>query len=389
MKTTNNKHIIKDKLEGVDLPDMDTSWQKMEQTIEAGGITQGGWSAFLVKYKIYLNLFVAVTTIGVVGMLVKSKTLTSKIEQDSTASYAGNSSYDLNYLAFNVTDINHEDDLPIPSRPAQKNRILEDVFVPINQATKPFDETKDEQASFNKVNLPIEESNEDSITQDEPVTGETIIEGTEIHRYEPEPIVYVHNQVGIKIQSGILPDISVRNAIQNTGFAVYARRFISAKSALHVELGYNPIAIRPITYVEKYDVFNNNNFTQTDSAVVRRLKYVTIPINWYYQLNRSLSVTVGPQISFLTGMSGDLTRKLSYPTAPESNSEVQNITITNRGGFQTKDIGINVAISFHTGRFELGAQVQQSFGDYTNETLSKQTHRFKTLQLKAACLLSK
>ena len=136
-------------------------------------------------------------------------------------------------------------------------------------------------------------------------------------------------------------------------------------------------------------LFNNNNFTQTDSAVVRRLKYVTIPINWYYQLNRSLSVTVGPQISFLTGMSGDLTRKLSYPTAPESNSEVQNITITNRGGFQTKDIGINVAISFHTGRFELGAQVQQSFGDYTNETLSKQTHRFKTLQLKAACLLSK
>ena len=126
------------------------------------------------------------TTIGVVGMLVKSKTLTSKIEQDSTASYAGNSSYDLNYLAFNVTDINHEDDLPIPSRPAQKNRILEDVFVPINQATKPFDETKDEQASFNKVDLPIEESNEDSITQDEPVTGETIIEGTEIHRYEPE-----------------------------------------------------------------------------------------------------------------------------------------------------------------------------------------------------------
>ena len=102
-------------------------------------------------------------------MLVKSKTLTSKIEQDSTASYAGNSSYDLNYLAFNVTDINHEEDLPIPSRPAQKNRILEDVFVPINQATKPFDETKDEQASFNKVNLPIEESTKTALPKTNPL----------------------------------------------------------------------------------------------------------------------------------------------------------------------------------------------------------------------------
>ena len=65
-------------------------------------------------------------------------------------------------------------------------------------------------------------------------------------------------------------------------------------------------------------------------------------------------------------MSGDLTRKLSYPTGPESNSEVpKHHRLPIEAGFKTKDIGINVAISFHTGRFELGAQVQQSFGDYT------------------------
>ena len=105
MKTTNNKHIINDKLQGVDLPDMDASWQKMEQTIEAGGAVQGGWSAFIAKYKIYLNLFVAITTIGLVGLLVKSKTLKSGLNKQETPSYTGETAYDLNYMTFEV-DLN-------------------------------------------------------------------------------------------------------------------------------------------------------------------------------------------------------------------------------------------------------------------------------------------
>jgi hypothetical protein len=390
MKTTNNKHIINDKLQGVDLPDMDASWQKMEQTIEASGAVQSGWSAFVVKYKIYLNLFIAATTIGVVGLLVKSNTLSTRMELEAVPSYTGNTPYQLNYLSF-TAEIDHEDDLPIPFGPMQKEITYTGFNPSIDQTTKPIGEPTGSDSALSEVVSSMDESTEDtsSVPEAEVAIENTIIDAIEIYQYPHKPLVYIHNQVGIKIQSGILPDISVRNAIQNTGFGVYARRFVSPKSAIHVEVGYNPIAIRPISYVEKYSVFNNVNYTQTDSAVVNRLKYVTIPINWYYQLNKSLSVTAGPQISFLTGISGDLTRKLSYPTGPESNSDVPNISIANRGGFKTKDIGINVAISFHTGRFELGAQVQQSFGDYTSETLSKQTHRFKTLQLKAACLLSK
>ena len=253
---------------------------------------------------------------------------------------------------------------------------------------RPVESTVDTSAENSNL-PPTPQTVEDSIPEEEVMTVTTIGDLSHLKQHFTKPKVYVHNQVGFKLQSGLLPDVSLQNAMQSTGFAVFARRFVTPKSAVHLEIGYNPIIIRPITYVEKYDVFKNVNYTQTDSAVVTRLKYVTIPINWYYQIRPSLSFTIGPQISFLTGVSGDLTRKLSYPTAPESESEIKNISVKNRGGFNARDIGLNLGFSGHKGRYEFGFQIQTSFGDYTNETLSVQKHRFSTLQLKAACLLSK
>ena len=384
MKTTNNKHIINDKLQGVDIPDMDASWQKMEQTLAPVGPVQSGWSAFIAKYKLYLNLFIVATTIGFIGLYVKSKTHTSSsIQFQDTGLFT---KQNVNYFTFQTT-VDHTDDLPLPVAPVKEKSVP--TWVNMNPELRTAISTPFEIIdTLEEIGLPEAIYGQEDTIQDTTVDVETVKVIMPINYITP-PISYIHNQVGIKIQSGILPNYSSQNALRNTGFAFYVRRFINARSAIHVELGYNPIAISPTSYVERYNVFNNFNYTQTDSAVVKSLKYITIPINWHYQLRPDFSLTVGPQISFLTGLSGDVTRKMRYPTAPETDQLTENTSISNRGGFTNFDFGLNLEINLHVERFEVGFRVQQGLVDYSKDNLSTQTHRNSALQIKAACLLSR
>lgn len=379
MKTTNKEHIIKEKLQGVDLPDMDTSWQKMEQSIEAVVPVQGGWSAFLAKYKIYLNLFIVAITIGAIGLYVKSKTHSTPEVLNSIESVPMSHT---SYLTFN-TVIDHNNDLPVPSSP----RVAKTIYVPVTPP-KPIEKI-DTLANDNIIIEEIIEKPAQPIVQYFDTIVENIqIDDVELHRTLEPQFHYVHNQVGAKLQFGVLPSINGQGILQTTGFALYGRRFFTDRAAIHVELGYNPIAIRPITYVEKYNVFNNFNYSQTDIATVTGLRYVTIPVNLYIQLSPKISINAGPQISFLTGLSGDLTRKFNYPTAPETASVTENRSIDNKGGFNKTDIGFNIEFTVHKGRIETGLRLQQSFGDYTSNQLSRQKHSFNTLQLKLSWLLN-
>ncbi len=380
MKTTNKEHIIKDKLERVDLPDMNASWQKMEQSIEAAVPVQGGWSAFLAKYKIYLNLFVAGITIGVVGLYVKSKTHTSNNVYTPTEVAPV---HQTTYLSFN-TQIDHNNDLPVPASPVIKGTEIE-----TNSETLPAIQEREVAVLDTIKPAPkVEKPTKPVVNYLDTTDDELDFEQVDLRRDIERQFHYVRNQVGIKIQTGVFPNNSGQGVMQTTGFGLFGRRFITDRTAIHVELGYNPIAIRPITYVENYNVFNNFNYTQTDSAIVTGLKYVTIPVNLYAQLMPNVSISGGPQVSFLTGLSGELTRKYDYPNAPETAMVTEKTSISNRGGFNKTDFGINLEFTVHTGRLETGVRLQQGFGDYSTNKLSRQKHSISTAQLKVSWILN-
>ena len=104
MKTTNNKHIIKEKLERVDLPDMDSAWTKMETQLDVvGNPIVHGISQFIGKYKMYLNIFIAALTIGAIGFYVKSKTYSQ------TASVQSNTNETIQGLTFEFAKIHTTD----------------------------------------------------------------------------------------------------------------------------------------------------------------------------------------------------------------------------------------------------------------------------------------
>ncbi|MFT5723777.1 MAG: hypothetical protein ACI9JN_000894 [Bacteroidia bacterium] len=389
MKTTNNHHIIKEKLQGVDLPDMGKSWAKMEQAMETTPPVHGGWSYFIGKYKLYLNLFIATLTIGVVGLYVKSKTnpqgpvYLNSIEQQS--------GIHSNYLHV-VSDIDHTDDLPTPTKPFEPTILMVNMpehskhVLPSRTKTKPVAQTSP--VLDNSANNLVEEPEPDEMSYPDVTVMQAIDDYFDLTPYQHIPVRYVKNQVGFKIQTGTFLGYSPGSVFRNTGAAIFARRFVNTRSALHVELGYNPVLIRPITYVEGYNVFNNFNYTQKDSAEIKALKYVTIPVNLYVQLSPDISINAGPQISFLTGLSGDVTSSFNYPGAPESGRVEENTRISNRGGFASTDIGLNIEVNMHFRRFEVGFRMQQSLGDYSTNQLSTQKHRFSTLQFKLGCLLN-
>jgi hypothetical protein len=297
--------------------------------------------------------------------------------------------HNVNYLTFQ-TVVDHTNDLPLPSLPAGNlgGNFAPQITETLYMGNVHFDQNEESETTLT-FDLPTETTEDKDSTKNLTTIGLEIIKPFTLADHYDRPVVYIHNQVGVKVQLGILPNYSTQNALRNAGISLFVRRFVNTRSAIHVELGYNPISISPTTYVEQYNVFNNLNYTQTDSSVVKRLNYVTIPINWHYQLRPNFSLTVGPQISFLTGLSGDMTRKMRYPTAPETDQLTENTSIQNRGGFNNYDIGLNLEFDYHVNRFEIGFRVQQGLVDYSTDDLSTQTHRNSALQIKAACLLSK
>ena len=102
----------------------------------------------------------------------------------------------------------------------------------------------------------------------------------------------------------------------------------------------------------------------------------------------NVSISGGPQVSFLTGLSGELTRKYDYPNAPETAMVTEKTSISNRGGFNKTDFGINLEFTVHTGRLETGVRLQQGFGDYSTNKLSRQKHSISTAQLKVSWILN-
>lgn len=384
MKTTNKEHIIKEKLQGVDLPDMDTSWQKMEQSLDAGIAAQTGWSAFLAKYKLYLNIFIAAVVISAVGLYVKSTT--KQFINDANELVSNNTTHvsQTNYLTLDM-HIDHDNDLPVPSLPAMPVSAApaRAIHPPrIVNDTLPASTEKTEDNNLPPTEVVVHYLD----TMPEIVR---IVDGDDLRRHRVPEVQYVRNQVGLKLQVGVLPNVNGQGIVQTAGVGLFARRFITDRTAVQLEIGYNPIAIRPMTYVERYNVFNNFNYTQTDSAQVTGLKYVTIPLNVYYQLTPELSINIGPQISFLTGLSGDITRKFQYPTAPESALTTENSAIDNRGGFNKTDIGLNAELDWRIrNRFIVGFRVQQGLSDYSHETLSPRKHVFNTIQFKASWTLN-
>lgn len=403
MKTTNHKHIIKEKLEGVDLPDMDKAWTKMESQLDVvGNPVVHGISQFVGKYKIYLNIFIAALTIGAIGLYVKSKTY------DQTTTARNNTGETKQGLTFEFAKMNTTDASLVHNAHEYLAEVPEKV-ISENTPVKPLKNWNHKTSTKNKVKAePVSIDNDEVVVLDEdlnlPPTEDSVVQEEQDtvpvvivdalaagrDNWFEEPKITIQNKVGVKLQTSLVPEFSLGNSIRNTGVSVFTRHYLTRATAIQLELGYNPVAIRPLTYKETYTIFNNFNYSQTDSSTVTSLQYVSIPLNLYHHLSENISVSFGPQVSFLTGLKGNNTQILTYPGATEEPQTSENIQIKNRGGFKPTDFGLNAEfnVAFKK-RFEAGMRFQVGFSDYTTTKIDNKYTQTYALQLKLACILNK
>ncbi len=392
MKTTNTKHIVNEKLQGVDLPDMQSSWDQMDKMIDSQAPVTTGFSAFIGKYKLFLNVFLVSLTIGVIGLYVKSTNKKSDIVTPLSSDVSHQSAFSQEVMRY-VATVDHTYDLPILAEPVGLNVFTSQEISGISTSvTRTTDYNR---RPFDNLNIAMKKLQFDAL-------GDYIIDDT-IELKENSSITtplvedmlptvrFVHNELGLNIQTALWPNSAAGDLLRNSGYSLFARRYISSQMALQIGIGYNPVPIRPISYVEEYNVFNNFNYTQTDSAVVNSLRYVSIPVNIYWtNPTRKYSFTFGPQFSFLSGLNGDMHQRFNYPGATEDRSVSENILIRNRGGFATTDFALNFEVGVRVKpKLALAFRFQQSLSDFSTFQLSSTSHMFQTLQIKAEWLLNK
>ncbi len=390
MRTTNKEHIIlKEKLQGVDRPDMDKAWEKMDRALESPPAT-GVVSSFLGKFKLYLNLFVGAVLISAVAIFVASKPK-KDIAHPTTDILPLIHETGLNQLIQPALYVDHQNDLPL----LRLNEVEEPKQIIPSIHTRAINVVQPATITIDRVPIVVPNIAPrsfifpfDTILSSFDFEGETILGFKRVVEPSRFKKRYHRNQVGVKIQTIVLPEFNSQNIINNVGASMFGRKYFNSRTALHLELGYNPIAIRPVTYIETYKIFNNINYSQTDSARVTSLKYVSIPVCLYYQITDHISMNIGPQISFLTGLQGDLNRRLIYPGAPENEKTIEQTTIQNRGGFAKKDLSFVVEFNYRYKRLEAGVKLQQGVTDYSTTKINTSTHRLNSLQLKAAWILN-
>lgn len=391
MKTTRNEHIIKQKLQEVDLPDIDSSWEAMEKQLDALPPATSGVSAFIGKYKIYLNILLVTLGLGVIGVSVWSTSRSSNQLDLSTTKIPEPQSTYAHFATSFQTSYDHQNDLPVPST-LDTDRDKADYVLPVPNAEKPqprkvIQPAKENNAmeSANRGNLPpVNDQNDDSLRRlTEIVTPPVDILGHRSHDIElPKRR---RNQVGIRTNISIIPEFSGGNAFRNMGYGVFARHYIHPKAAIELGIEHNPVVVRPFTHVQEKTLFNNAAYSQRDSMNIEALRYVTIPLMLHIDRGEGWSISVGPQFSFLSGLKGDVYSTYNFPGASEDVGDKQNTRISNTGIANPMDVGLNLNLSYAVRpSLELGLRVQQGLTDYSRSTTR---NTIQTLQFKAAWIL--
>jgi hypothetical protein len=416
MTTNNENNILKEQLQQVDLPDVDQAWAQMEEVLDSAPPTAGIASNFLGGFKFYLNLFVGAVLLSAVGFYVASKPTEPTVpEYRSDVELADTDARLGDYLTHQITK-NHAGDLPTPGfvlkfipidfdfdfpNIGSDNWVYQEPFRGCGTSaysnmlhpelmrqgmlalqaedTSTSAEESTETASIDEVPL----------TDPSTITDETItVIDEDMPSQEIDQTRWQRSQVGLKLQTSLLPQPSGPNLKNTIGISVFARKYLSPRSALFIELGYNPQAIAPTTYVEQFNVFNKFNYTQKDSATVRNLNYVSIPIGLHHQIREKWALSGWIQFSFLTGMKGDLITDLNYPGAPVENESYTDTYIMNRGGFMQTDLSLVAELTYQMKRFELGLRMQQGLSDYTSPTIGESYNQLQALQFRASWLLN-
>ncbi len=424
MTTNNENKILKEQLQDVNLPDVDQAWAQMEDVLDSTPPTAGISSKFLGGFKFYLNLFVGALLISAVGFYVASQPTKPTSPTLSASADLSTDDHQLgNYLTNQITK-DHTGDLPTPGFVLKFIPIEFDMAFPNDcwVYQEPFrgcgtsalansgfnqhlamipgfptygNEGSDALSSSTETNVEEETAKvvetpgvqEDSSTfTDQTIT---VLDDEDVYGKEIDRPRWQRSQVGLKVQTSLLPQPSGSNLLNTIGISVFARKYINPNNALFIELGYNPHAIAPTPYVEQFNVFNKFNYTQRDSATVRNLNYVSIPIGLHHRFTERWALSGGVQFSFLTGMKGDLITDLNYPGAPVEEERYTNTSLMNRGGFTQTDLSMVAELSYQLKQFELALRYQQGFSDYTTESLGASFNRLQALQFRAAWLINK
>jgi len=391
MKTTRNEHIIKQKLQEVDLPDIDSSWEAMEKQLDKLPPATTGVSAFIGKYKIYLNILLVTLGLGVIGVSVWSTTRSSNQSDISDSHIPESRSSYAHFATSFESSYDHQNDLPIPSA-----LNIDEVEPEYIKAVKKAQQPKPQKAikpenpttsldSANQNNLPpVDEGNEDSFRR----LTRIVVPPADIIGHKSIDFDLPkrrRNQVGIRTNISIIPEFSGGNAFRNMGYGVFARHYVLPKVAVELGLEHNPVVVRPFTHIQEKTLFNNASYSQRDSMNIEAIRYVTIPLMLHIEQGEGWSISVGPQFSFLSGLKGDVYSTYNFPGASEDIGDKQNTRISNTDIANPMDIGLNLNLSYSVKpSLELGLRVQQGLTDYSRSTTR---NTIQTLQFKAAWIL--
>ncbi|MCB9262331.1 MAG: hypothetical protein H6607_08155 [Flavobacteriales bacterium] len=387
MSITKENNIIKNKLQQVDIPDVDQSWAQMSSGLDTAPTGNPvSWWSVLAKYKLYLNIFLGLVLLtGVAAFFVnRSNSKSNHIKEAKLASLKHETGF-ANYQYYPSNYMKDFASLPVAERLPIKNTRKVRAFKTTNKVENyknPF--------TILPYLLPRKWEMQQNLLDEWELNDLSSIEmGGCLSR--SENIIYDRRfDFGVNANLHFLPEINVTQLPQSVGMSLFGRGYITQNSALQVELGYMPINIRPLQMVSKQTIFNNPLYTQTDSVILSNLEYVTLPISYYIQTSSKFGMNVGVQYSWLSGLRGNKYTTYDYPGNPENTILSRNTHLKNNGNIAQTDISFIAEINFEVrNRLNLGMKAQMGFKDYTTDQLSTAKHTSNSLQIKGSWTFGK
>lgn len=164
-------------------------------------------------------------------------------------------------------------------------------------------------------------------------------------------------RVGLRLAVNTGPDFNYSKIPAQFQGGFYVNIGRSPVHTFQGEVLYNQLPIRPIRTVYVHNLPAGHSLT--DSITVKKLNFVSIPLMVKYQLVNNLSISFGPQISFLTGLTGD--KKTTSTIAGEETKTSTYQHLDSKYGMNPINLGMVVDIGYSFERISFNARCQYGF----------------------------
>jgi hypothetical protein len=365
-------HIVKDKLGQVTPPHVEDAWRKYQEGTHAVGAGK-----FFVGYKIFLYISILASAVFSVALIVGlNKETPPVIENDLELPLLPNSPTLLDELLM------VENQLGSNSLLVHHNHFEQHV----SKQRKTSRSTQVKQAkAFQAIPLritPIFKPVGHFSTP--PLSGKSLGTSGEyvLGHHRDEFDCYGHAKYALNF-TGSFGVIPVQRLSQPTTYGVElsVERFFLRGTSLSLGVGLQNSGILEIGV-------SRNHQGVRDSVTHGALNHIVVPATFSYPLQQNIRVHVGPQFGFLRNTTGIYHIKNSQ-IVPIENQKEQRLNEFH--GLRTVDFGIRAGLTYATRRIQLGFRYQQSFSDFTKDSVfnDNSNHRLGTLQVTLGLTLSR